>query len=171
LIARAPAGHLPAGKQTGAQCRFSCVTPEFAVTDPVRNTLAVIGSVGVFVILLAKPFMAPEWQPWAVIWALTFIGAIWALILIITKMHYGVYLPGGSLAQSFRFQLQHRLRSNSLLSLISLLCFAGVGVLSIVLVKDFHWNPNIAYVAGMIGAIVIIPLFARLLAWRHDRGS
>lgn len=129
----------------------------------IRNAVALIGMGGCFALFGAQPFMSPGLRAWMPVLAILIVVATWLLVLVVNKLFLGVFTPGPRMTptqrEAVREALRQDARKNQPMAFLWIICFAGVGVPMIFLMKEFGWSRNSVLVAGMVLSIVMALLF------------
>jgi hypothetical protein len=134
----------------------------------IRNAVALVGFGGAFCLLVARPFMPPELKASVFPFAIFLFGVPWLVIPIINKLLLGVYLPGSALTPKQVDTIRQEARKDRPIAFLSVICFAGVGLPIVFLMKEFGWSKNSAIEFGLVMSLFMTVIFSRIRA-RYGR--
>jgi hypothetical protein len=130
----------------------------------IRNTVALVGMGGSFALFGARPFMTPGLRAWVPVLVILIVVATWLLVLVVNKLFLGVFAPGPRMTpvqrEAVREALRQGARKDQPMAFLQIICFAGVGVPMIFLMKEFGWSINSVLVVGIVLSIIMALVFS-----------
>jgi hypothetical protein len=125
----------------------------------IRNAVALAGFGGAYVLLLALPFLSPEWRLFGLVFTFLLMVVTLLLVLVLNKLLLGVYRPGPRLTpdqiDAIRQAARKRRPTDFLLAVPSLV----VSLPIVFLMKKFGWSQNSTLAVGLIVSAVLGLLF------------
>ena len=125
----------------------------------IRKAVVPVGFGGACVILLALPFLPPEWRLFVFVFTFLLCVVSLLLLLVLNKLLLGMYLPGRRLTAGQIDAIRQDARKRQPAQLLSAAIAMAVCLPTIFLMKEFGLSRNSTLAVGLIMSVVLVLLF------------
>src|SRR4029077_12704488 len=125
----------------------------------IRKAVVPVGFGGACALLLALPFLPPEWRSFVFVFNFLLCVVSLLLVLVLNKLLLGVYRPGPRLMPEQIDAIRQDARKRQPAQLLFAIIVMAVSLPIVFLMKEFGWSRNSVLAVGLIMSVVLMLLF------------